>query len=257
MSMATHPGSHDATELSRQDFILAGGFHLFVVVLLLLLNAWQQHTPPITKSVEVHLISKAELEKRMHHHAPKHTAHKKRAKPVPKHHKKKPVHKPEPVRHHKKTPPPPARKAHKTAHKPKPAPKKSEEPFDPFKPLASSSDRTGPSAAASSDTSKDLTEDLASQLSAKEKDRYIAMIIDAIEQHWKVPAISADVHDPHVEMTLNPDGSVSRVEIVASSGSAAVDASAIRAIHAASPFTIPRQQYELFRTMSFHLHLLH
>lgn len=246
MSMAISLDRPDMTDLSNRDFLFAGGFHLLVVLLLLLFGAWHSNPPQVPQSIEVHLISQAQLEKATHHHRPaRHHVQKHHARPKPK-----------PVRHHKSNKAMPALK-HKVAPKPAPkkAPKEKEAPFDPFQPLASSSDKNTPTSTHAS-ASKALNEDLASQLSKKEMDRYHAMIVQAIEDNWKVPVFSGKVQDPRVEMSLNPDGSVQNVEIIESSGNAALDDSLVRAIQAASPFTIPRQQYGLFRTMTFHFHPL-
>jgi TonB family protein len=57
-------------------------------------------------------------------------------------------------------------------------------------------------------------------------------------------------------MTLKPNGSVQNVRIIESSGNEALDASLIRAIRAASPFSIPREQFEVFRDNKIRFHPL-
>ncbi|PJC70653.1 MAG: TonB C-terminal domain-containing protein, partial [Zetaproteobacteria bacterium CG_4_8_14_3_um_filter_59_5] len=80
----------------------------------------------------------------------------------------------------------------------------------------------------------------------QELNRYIALIQDAVQRHWKVPT-AGKVQDPLVEMILNPDGSVNRVNILESSGNSAFDASLLRAIEAAAPFQVPTREFEVFR----------
>jgi len=95
------------------------------------------------------------------------------------------------------------------------------------------------------------------QLSQRELDRYIQKIQEAVLQHWKVPANSNDIdQDPEVQMNLNRDGSVRKVEILISSGSPALDHSLIRAIEAAQPFILPREQFEVFRNNRIRFHPL-
>jgi len=115
--------------------------------------------------------------------------------------------------------------------------------FDPFKPMASSSDVKS-STPHKNTKAADL---FAGQLSKQEINRYIALIQDAVQRHWKVPNVGHDVRDPMVEMNLMRDGSVRSVKVIESSGNAALDASLVRAIQAASPFQVPAKQFELFR----------
>ena len=123
--------------------------------------------------------------------------------------------------------------------------------YDPFAPLVST---TKAPAKPTAKASPDMKADLRGQLSEKEMDRYIAMIQAAVQKNWKVSADLKAEEDPVVSMELNPNGSVRKLEIVVSSGSPAMDESLIRAIQAAAPFTLPRQQFEVFRTnrMRFH-----
>ena len=92
------------------------------------------------------------------------------------------------------------------------------------------------------------------ELSDKEKDRYMALIQAAVQEQWKVPANLGNAVDPLVEMRLTSNGQVESVSILESSGSAALDASLIRAIRAAAPFELPARQFEFFRVnrMRFH-----
>ena len=124
--------------------------------------------------------------------------------------------------------------------------------YDPFAPLIS---RARPSKQHVENTA--IVADLRRQLSEKELNRYIAMIQAAVLKHWKVPADLSDFRqDPIVTMELNPDGSVRRLEVAVSSGSPALDASLIRAIQAAAPFTLPQRQFEVFRTNRIRFHPL-
>jgi len=85
------------------------------------------------------------------------------------------------------------------------------------------------------------------QLSKQEANRYIAMIQEAVNRHWKVPVSLGHVNNPVVELKLRPDGSVVSIRILESSGDVSLDASLSRAIRAAAPFTLPQKQFEAFR----------
>lgn len=127
-----------------------------------------------------------------------------------------------------------------------------EENFDPFAPVQSKSDiRRTPKA-----TSPELANIVSKQLSQKEIDRYIAMMQAAVQEHWKVPASLGTLTDPLVEVRLSRKGEVETIAILESSGNPAMDDSLIRAIKAAAPFTLPRQQYEAFRTNRIRFHPL-
>ena len=76
----------------------------------------------------------------------------------------------------------------------------------------------------------------------------------AVQQHWKLPVSTANFSNPLVEMRLLPNGEVESVRILESSGNDAIDASLIRAIKAAAPFTLPRQQFEFFRVNRLRFH---
>jgi len=179
---------------------------------------------------------------------------------------KKRLHKPEaqmpgPKKHvikHKAKPRLTKPKKHVVKHKPRLVRPKKKRPrplpkdYDPFAPLVSK-----PTPSARHIDSAAIVTDLRRQLSEKELNQYIAMIQAAVLKHWKVPADLSDFkQDPMVTMELNPDGSVRRLDIAVSSGSPALDDSLIRAIQAAAPFTLPRRQFEVFRTNRIRFHPL-
>ncbi len=220
--------------LTGTDLVFAVLLHLLVVTVIAVLAFWQQQNrqEPL-KRIEVSMISAKDLA-RMQQRAktpPKPGIHKQR-KPKP--HISKPKPKPKP-------------RARPVA-KPKPEPD-----FDPFAPLVSGS---SPSSARAAAPRRELADLAGKQLSQQEKDRYIAMIRNAVQQHWKVPASVAYQHDPLVEMRLNPDGSVAAVRVLESSGNASLDASLTRAIRAAAPFQLPRKQFEFFRVNRIRFHPL-
>lgn len=222
MSPSHTANSHyiDPASLNRTDVVFALVLHLLVIGIIVGLAYWQgRHTPEPLKRVEVMMISAKELAKLEH---PRHASPKNAAKPE--------KQKPEPSL--------------------SPAKGKPAESFDPFAPVESTTD-----VKESSKTSRpDLADIAGKQLSQQEMDRYIAMIEAAVQRNWKVPASVDYARDPLVELRLQPDGSVTSVRILESSGNAALDASLIRAIQAAAPFTLPQQQFEAFRinTMRFH-----
>jgi len=209
----------DPASLSRTDVVLALLLHILVLSVISVLAYWQgRHAPEPMHRVEVMMISAKELAKLEH---PKPAA-----KPRPQ--KPKPEIKPD--------------------AKLKPGKQKAEE-FDPFAPVESSSD-----VKEASTSQPELADIAGKQLSQQEMDRYIAMIQAAVQRNWKVPASVNYDQDPLVEMRLQPSGEVAGVRILESSGNAALDASLIRAIQAAAPFTLPQQQFEAFRinTIRFH-----
>jgi len=127
--------------------------------------------------------------------------------------------------------------------------KEVEDNFDPFAPMASKSDITTPKPAARND----MADIMGKQLSKKELDAYIAMMMESVKRHWKVPAgVDGSTPDPLVEMVLRRNGSVVTVHIIESSGNAALDQTLIKAIHAAAPFKVPQQQFEAFRINQIH-----
>jgi len=231
---ASHPSHPNHAALSALDIAAATVFHLLILAVVLAFGFWHRQTQdfhPI--SVKVHLISAHQLE-RLQHRA--HHVVKPRKKQI------KPEMKPKPVLKLKPKP------AFKPVTKPKP---KVEDNFDPFKPMESTTDvESAPM------VSPEAAQVFQGQLSKQEINRYIALIQAAVQNHWKVPNLGNDVQDPLVEMVLNPDGSVREVRILESSGNVALDASLKRAIQAASPFQVPREQFEVFRNNKIRFHPL-
>jgi len=207
--------------LKTADFLFAAVVHIVVIALIVILTWWQSISKPEPLNrIEVMMISGAELAK----------LQKQVRKPVAKPKQKKPEAKPvlkyEP-KPEKKTPV-----------------KEIEEDFDPFAPMESQSDITTPKKAARND----MADIMGKQLSQRELDAYIAMMQQAVQRHWKVPAgVDSSIPDPLVEMVLSRNGSVVSAQIVESSGNSALDQTLINAIHAAAPFKLPQQQFEAFR----------
>jgi TonB family protein len=228
-----HPA--DGAELQSLDLLFAICLHVLVLVIVLILGLWYRPPEFHPQAVEVSMISAKQLD-RMIRRAHPHTA---RPKTRPKHvEKRRPSEKPALKLPTKQAP----------AHKAKPA-----EHFDPFKPLESSSDvkSTAPS------VDNKAADVFAGQLSKQEINRYIALIQQAVQQHWRVPAVLGQVQDPLVEMVLSPDGNVASVKVIESSGNAALDASLIRAIESAAPFQVPTRDFQLFRDNKIRFHPLH
>jgi len=236
MTQTANPIYSEHTEFSNLDIAVSILLHLLVLALIVVFGLWHRQTQsfhPI--GVKVHLISAHQLRRLQHH------SHSKRRHHRPKT-KQKPVMKHKPALKHKLKP------AIKHHTKPKP---KARDNFDPFKPMQSSTD-----AKTSTHASPEASQIFQGQLSKQEINRYIALIQRSVQQHWKVPNIGNHVRDPLVEMVLNPGGSVREVNILESSGNAALDASLIRAIESASPFQVPRRQFELFRHNKIRFHPL-
>ncbi len=252
-----------SADLKALDLLFALLFHILVFTVIGVLIYWQhRHQPEPLKRIEVMMISAKQLAKLEHpsHRRARTVKHKQvkvKARPKPKP-KIKPKPKPKPKKAIVKPRPAPAlhkpKPAHKTVVK-KAAPAKVEDNFDPFAPLASSSDRHVSRKKASS-SHPDLANLVGKQLSSSEKERYIALMQAAVQQHWKLPISAAKFTDPLVEMQLLPSGAVASVKILESSGNAAMDASLIRAIKAAAPFELPRQQFEFFRVNRIRFHPL-
>lgn len=220
LSLATRSAA-DPFLLSGRDILHAILLHVLVIIALIILTLWRPGTLPTPpRAVEVRLISADMLKKIKPRVKPQ------RAKP---------------------------RTKKKPALKRKPKAKALPKNYDPFAPLVSTAKAPSrPKAAVPG-----IAADLRKQLSQKEMDRYIGMIQAAVLNHWKVPAdLSNFKEDPLVTMELNPDGNVRRLNIVVSSGSQALDESLIRAIQAAAPFTLPRRQFEVFRTNRIRFHPL-
>jgi len=261
-------GSNHAADLKSLDLLLALILHLLIFTIIGGLAYWQKqhHTEPL-KRIEVLMISAqqlAKLEQQSH----------RKAKPVKRQQIKanpKPTLKSKPVKPAVKPKPKPEKKVVKV--KPKPAPVaakpkvvkkpvmkktarvKVKDNFDPFAPLASSTDRTVSSKKAST-SRPELANLVGKQLSSSEKERYIALMQAAVQQHWKLSASTAAFTDPLVEMQLLPNGAVASVTVLESSGNATIDASLIRAIKAAAPFELPGQQFEFFRVNRIRFHPL-
>jgi len=254
----------EPADLSRNDFTYAAGLHVLVFVVLIALSIWHPHTlPQLPKNIQVLLISPAQLQKykpvkAIHKPRPKAKAKPKpkpkpkpKAKPKPKPKPKvKPKIKPRPKPKAKAKPRLKKKRAAKSKTRSRPAKARKEEHFDPFQPLISTRKAQAPT------IRKDLTEAYIGQLSKKEINLYILKIQGAVLQHWKVPANSHVMRDPEVQMELNRDGSVRRVEISLSSGNAALDSSLLRAIQSAQPFSLPRNQFEVFRSNHIRFHPL-
>jgi len=227
----------DKASLNGLDLLVAIILHVLVVTIIATLAFWQQqHRIEPLKRIEVAMISAKELAKMQQQARPqpkKIEPPKVEPKPLVK-----PVPKPEP----KLTPVP----------SPKPEKAKVEDNFDPFAPLASSTD----SKKSSPTPRAELADIAGKQLSRQEMDRYIALIQAAVQRHWKVAASTNHTTDPLVEMQLNADGSVASIKVLEGSGSGALDDSLIRAIRAAEPFELPRQQFEFFRVNRIRFHPL-
>jgi TonB family protein len=130
--------------------------------------------------------------------------------------------------------------------------------YDPFAPMESATDQQRSPGTGTIETLDSFQSELAritgKQLSQKEINRYIGRIQAAVEKHWKVPVAVGNVTDPLVEMVLQPSGHIRSLIILESSGSAALNASLIRAIQAAAPFELPREQFEYFRVNHIRFH---
>lgn len=130
--------------------------------------------------------------------------------------------------------------------------------YDPFAPMESATDRQRRPKAEKIESldsfQSALTRITERRLSQKEIDRYIARIQAAVERHWKVPVATENITDPLVEMVLQPSGHIRSLMILESSGNAALNASLIRAIQAAAPFELPKEQFEHFRVNRIRFH---
>jgi len=207
---------NDWNQLQRTDFIFAGAVHLVVIVLIVIVSWWQSiSAPDPLPRIEVKMISGKELAK-LQKQVKQQRSEKKKSSPAP------------------------APKLETSKKKPA----TSQEEFDPFAPLQSDSDVK----TSDKSTNSDMADIMGKQLSQQEIDRYIAMMQQAVQRKWKVPAgVESDTPDPLVEMILNRNGSVASVRIVETSGNTALDQTLISAIYAAAPFQIPPQQFEVFR----------
>ncbi len=217
------------------DLLLALLLHLLAAALIGLWMHWQrQHTPDApVRRIEVALVSASQLDRIRRHHADQRHAS--------------PPRKPRPRKAAPRRQAHPAQQA-KPARKPKPEPA-----FDPFAPLESPADQAGNSAPERREEPIELP---GQRLSRSELERYIARIRARVQANWKVPAEVRAARDPLVEVRLAPDGSVVAARVLESSGNAALDASLIRAIHAAAPFDLPREHFSLFRVNRIRFHPL-
>lgn len=250
------PCHGNTDELGKLDLLFAVLVHLLVVTVVVVLGYWHdqpKHEP--LKRIEVMMISAKELSK---------LEQQARRKPKPAKQvkvKQKPKVKPKPVVKPKPKPKAkvkPVAKPAKTRPKPKPQAKaaaKVDPDFDPFAPVASTSDRSVSTKKAST-SRPDIANLAGKQLSKNELERYIALMQARVNENWKVSASAGFSKDPLVEMRLAPSGEVVSAKILESSGNALLDASLIRAIHAASPFEVPRQQFEFFRINRIRFHPL-
>ncbi len=245
--------SQHGADLKSLDLLYAVLLHLLVLTIIAIIAFWQQqHKSEPLKRIEVMMISAKDLAKLEQQAKPKPVKRKKvKVKPRPKK-KKKPAAKPKP----KKAMPKPVAKAKAVKKSIAKTPAaKVDDNFDPFAPIASSSDKTAPLKKAT--TSRPELADLAGkQLSKNEKERYIALMQAAVQRHWKVAASAYKFTTPLVEMKLLPTGAIESVRILESSSNDAMDASLIRAIKAAAPFELPRQQFEFFRVNRIRFHPL-
>jgi len=231
----------------KMDLLYAVVLHILVFSVVMVVGYWQstpKHEP--LKRIEVMMISAKELS-RLEQQARRKP---KPAKQVKAKQKPKPKVKPKPVIKPKAKAKPVARPVVKAAPKPRQQAKttaKVDPDYDPFAPVTSTTDRSESTKKAS--TSRPEMANLAGkQLSKNERERYIALMQTRIHEHWKVPVSTNNFKDPVVEMNLAPNGEVVSVHILDSSGNEQLDASLVRAIHAASPFEVPHQQFEYFRS---------
>jgi outer membrane biosynthesis protein TonB len=130
--------------------------------------------------------------------------------------------------------------------------------YDPFAPLESATDQQRSPGAGNIEMHDSFQSELAriteKQLSQKEIARYIGRIRAAVERHWKIPVAVENIKDPLVKMILQPSGQIQSLIILESSGSDAIDVSLIRAVKAAAPFELPKQQFEYFRVNRIRFH---
>ncbi|WP_353573198.1 cell envelope integrity protein TolA [Candidatus Albibeggiatoa sp. nov. BB20] len=96
------------------------------------------------------------------------------------------------------------------------------------------------------------------QIDAKRKaaqDQRVARIIGLIQrrviQQWQRPAHTSLDLTCRILVKLTPDGAVTHAQVSASSGHAAFDSSAVRAVYKASPLPIPQDLYDRFKTFTF------
>ncbi|ATX81937.1 TonB family C-terminal domain-containing protein [Mariprofundus ferrinatatus] len=241
-----------SADLTRLDLIYAALLHLLVIIVAVVLAYWQneKQDEPLQR-IEVMMISAQQLSE-IEHMARRKAKPVKQEAPKPKATEKPKVDpKKEPVLKLEEKPKPKPKAEPKPEVKAAPAPKaaakKQQLDFDPFAPIASTTDRSAESRNKASTSRPDIANIAGQQLSRNEIERYIALMQAAVQEHWKVPASSSEVTDPLVEMELSRTGEVVSVKIMESSGNDMMDASLIRAIQAAAPFQLPKEQFEYFR----------
>ncbi|PJA31549.1 MAG: TonB C-terminal domain-containing protein [Zetaproteobacteria bacterium CG_4_9_14_3_um_filter_53_7] len=255
-------------DLGKQDLLFAVLLHILVFTIVMVMAYWQGHREeePL-KRIEVMMISAKDL-------AALEQQARRKPKPVKEvKAKEKPKPKPEPeVKARDEPKPEPVAKPKPKADvtpvakldKPKPEAKpkqqakaaaKVDPDFDPFAPVASTTDRSESTLKATT-SRPDIANIVGQQLSKNELERYIALMQARVQDNWKVPASADNAKDPLVEMQLAPTGEVVSVTILESSGNELLDASLIRAIRAAAPFELPRQQFEFFRVNRIRFHPL-
>lgn len=250
-------GDHQTSSVSEGDILAALVVHVLVIGSLILFALYQPHEEKKKlKRIEVSMITAQELAKMQRHpQKPKpvkvRKAKPKKPKPAP---EKPKVSKPKVVQPKveklKPAPKPTQKKAPPQANK---ATKSDvEDDYDPFAPMVSAKSTHKRHTAQRIDKVKLVGR----QLSAKELERYIAMMQAAVQREWKVPGglVDRGVRDPMVRVELERDGSIKRIRIIESSGQASLDQTLISAIRAAAPFTLPRQQYEVFKSNDIRFH---
>jgi len=244
-------------DLDKQDLLFAVLLHMLVFTIVIVMAYWQGHREeePL-KRIEVMMISAKDLaaleqQARRKPKPVKEVKAKEKIKP-----KSEPVVKPKPI-----TKVEPVLKLVENKPKPEPAKQKTkaaekvDPDFDPFAPVASTTDRSESTLKATT-SRPDIANIVGQQLSKNELERYIALMQAKVLDNWKVPASADNAKDPLVEMQLAPTGEVVSVKVLESSGNELLDASLIRAIHAASPFEVPRKQFEFFRVNQIRFHPL-
>lgn len=82
-----------------------------------------------------------------------------------------------------------------------------------------------------------------------EINKYKALILQAISEHWIVPSGSNKALSCELMIRLAPGGNVIAVEVIKKSGDVALDSSARNAVLKASPLPVPKEpsQFEAFR----------
>jgi len=254
LSRAAKGKQQQNTGLKSLDLLYAVLLHVLILIIIAVMAFWQQqHKSEPLKRIEVMMISAKDLAKLEHQAKPK-LVHKKQTI----HHKKKLKTKKAKIKTKQKIIKKP--KAKKKAPKPikKTIAKKAtnvDADFDPFAPVASKSDVKATHKKPRT-TRPELADLAGKQLSRNEKERYIALMQAAVQRHWKVAISASKFSDPLVEMKLLPSGDIASLRILESSGNQALDASLIRAIKAAAPFELPRQQFEFFRLNRIRFHPL-